>query len=141
MMRMKTASLAILGAAAIVASVLAGPAMAKETMAKGTKDKQAIKQTQTLAKGQRHMQRHTAYRTERFRSANAALTSGRSDRRAAGPGGAAATAGAPFRAWDNNYYGYGYGGRDWKTYAAHNGLACAPGSTFRGADGKRHLCQ
>ena len=62
-------------------------------------------------------------------------------------GGAAATAGAiataPFRAFDNsyNYYGYGYGGRDWKTYAAHNKLACTPGTTFKGPDGQQHLCQ
>ena len=38
------------------------------------------------------------------------------------------------RAFDNsyyNYYGYGYGGRDWKTYAAHNNLACTQ-STFKG---------
>ena len=37
----------------------------------------------------------------------------------------------------NNYYGYGYGGRDWKTYAARNNLACTPGTTFRGADGQQ----
>ncbi len=161
-MRLRTASLAILGTAAILASALAGPAMAK-----GAKDHQAkcvgsncqIKGSGTLAKDQRHMQRHAAYRGERFRNANAALTSGKSDRlnrRAAAPGavagnvvgGAAATAGAiataPFRAFDNSYnnnYGYGYGGRDWKTYAAHNGLACAPGTPFKGPDGKLHPCQ
>ena len=70
-------------------------------------------------------------------------------------GGAVATAGAiataPFRAFDNsynnydnsynNYYGYGHGGRDWKTYATRNNLACTPGTTFRGTDGKQHLCQ
>ena len=162
MTRLKTASLAILGTAAILASALAGPAMAK-----GAKDHQAkcvgsncqIKGSGTLAKDQRHMQRHAAYRGERVRNANAALTSERGDRwnrRAAAPGvvagnvvgGAVATAGAiataPFRAWDNsynNYYGYGYGGRDWKTYAAHNALACTPGTTFRGADGRQQPCQ
>ncbi len=173
MTRLKTTSLAILGTAAIVAAVLASPAMAKGTMAKGAKDNQAncvgsncpTKGPKTLAKAkapgivakdQRHIQRHVAYRSERFRNANAALTSARAEHRAAGPGnvvgnvvgGAVATAGAiataPFRAWDNsynNYYGYGYGGRDWKTYAAHNGLACTPGTTFRGQDGRRNLCQ
>jgi hypothetical protein len=62
-------------------------------------------------------------------------------------GGAVATAGAiataPFRAFDNsydNYYGYGYG-RDWKTYAAHNKLACTPGTTFKGPDGRERPCQ
>jgi len=150
-------SLAILGTAAILASALAGPAMAK-----GAKDHQAkcvgsncqIKGSGTLAKDQRH----AAYRGERFRNANAALTGERGDRwnrRAAAPAvvagnvvdGAVANAGAiataPFRAWDNsnNYYGYGYGGRDWKTYAAHNALACTPGTTFRGEDGRQHPCQ
>jgi hypothetical protein len=38
-------------------------------------------------------------------------------------------------------YGYGYGGRDWKTYAARNGLACTPGTWIRGEDGRRYLCQ
>lgn len=55
----------------------------------------------------------------------------------------------PFRATDayardngyNDYYGYGYGGRDWKTYAARNGLACTPGTWLRGDDGRRYLCQ
>ena len=155
-------SLAILGTAAILTSALAGPAMARGTMAKSANDKQAncvgsncqIKGPKTLAKSQSHMQRHVAYRGERFRNANAALTREDQYRRPVGPvgaagavvGGAVATAGAiataPFRAFDNNnYYGYGYGGRDWKTYAAHNNLACTPGTTFRGADGKQHLCQ
>jgi len=143
MMRLKTASLAILGTAAIVVSVLASPATAKGTMAKGAKD-------QTLAKEQRHVQRHATSRSARISNDNAV------NRRPAGPGevagnvvgGAVGTAGAiataPFRAFDNsynNYYGYGYGGRDWKTYASHNGLACTPGTTFKGADGRRQLCQ
>jgi hypothetical protein len=40
-----------------------------------------------------------------------------------------------------NYYGYGYGGLDWKTYAARNNLACTPGTTFKGSDGRQRLCQ
>ena len=157
MRRLNTASLAILGSAAMVVSVLAGPAMAEGTMAKGAKHTQAqTKGSQTLAKGQRHVQRHATYRSQRISNANAALPRGRVYGRPAGPGevagnvvgGAVATAGAiataPFRAFDNNYnnyYGYGYGGRDWKTYAAHNNLACTPGTTFRGADGLQHPCQ
>jgi hypothetical protein len=155
MTKLKTARLAILGTAAIVVSVLASPAMAEGTMTKGAKYTQAQpKGSQTLAKGQHHVQRHATYRSQRIRNANAALPSGRVYRRPAGPGevvgnvvgGAVATAGAiataPFRAFDNgNYYGYGYGGRDWNTYAAHNGLACTPGTTFKGPDGRRHLCQ
>jgi len=156
MKRLNTASVAILGTAAIVISVLASPAMAEDTKAKGTMAKSAkhtqaqTKGSQPLAKGQQ-VQRH-AIRSQRISNANAALPSGRP---AAGPGqvagnvvgGAVATAGAiataPFRAFDNsyNYYGYGYGGRDWKTYAAHNKLACTPGATFKGPDGKQHPCQ
>ena len=152
MMRLKTASLAVLGTAAIAISVLASPAMAEGKMAKGTMakgEKHAQVQTkgsQTLAKGQRH----ATYQGQRVRNARAMY------RRPAGPGetagnvaaGAVATAGAiataPFRAFDNrydNYYGYGYGGRDWKTYAAHNSLACTPGTTFKGPDGRQHPCQ
>lgn len=146
-------SLAILGTAAILTSALAGPALAKGTMAKGAKDKQV-----THAKSQSHMQRRAAYRGERFRDANAVVTRDQYGRPmgpvgAAGAvvGGAVATAGAiataPFRGFDNSYnnyndyYGYGYGGRDWKTYAARNGLACTPGTTFRGPDGQQRLCQ
>ncbi len=157
-------SLAILGTAAILTSALAGPAMAKGNMAQGAKDKQAncvgsncqIKGSKTLARNQSHMQRHAAYRGERFRSTNAASTREDQYRRPVGPvgtagavvGGAVATAGAiataPFRAFDdnyNNYYGYGHGGRDWNTYAARNGLACTPGTTFGGADGRQRPCQ
>jgi hypothetical protein len=151
---LNTASVAILGTAAIVVSVLASPAMAEGTMGKSAKHTQAQKGSQTLAKGQRHFQRHATYRSQR--TANAALPSGRVYRGPAGPGevagnvvgGAVATAGAiataPFRAFDNSYndyYGYGYGGRDWKTYAAHNNLACTPGTTFKGPDGQQHPCQ
>ena len=160
MTRLRTASLAILGTAAIVVSVLASPAMAEGAMAKGAKHTQAqTKGAQTLGKGQRQGFFSRSTRpgaAQRIRNANAALPSGKVYRGPAGPGevagnvvgGAVATAGAiataPFRAFDNsynNYYGYGYGGRDWKSYAAHNSLACTPGTTFKGPDGRRHLCQ
>ena len=157
MTKLKTASVAILGTVAIVASVLASPAMAEGKMAKGAKytQAQAKGSSQTVVKGQRNVQRH-ATSAQRTRDANAALPSGRVYRRPAGPGevagnvvgGAVATAGAiatsPFRAFDNsydNYYGYGHGGRDWKTYAARNNLACTPGTTFKGPDGQQRLCQ
>jgi hypothetical protein len=143
-------SLAILGTAAILTAALAGPSLAKGTMANGAKDKQA-----TEAKTDRHMQRHAAYRGERFSNANALATRDQYGRPvgsvgAAGAivGGAVGAAGeiatAPFRAFDNNYdnyYGYGYGGRDWKSYAARNNLACTPGTAFRDADGRQRLCQ
>jgi hypothetical protein len=53
-------------------------------------------------------------------------------------GGAIGTAGAiataPFR---NDTYAY----YDNRSYAARNGFVCQPGTTFRGADGRRHICQ
>jgi hypothetical protein len=55
---------------------------------------------------------------------------------------AAGTVGTgPYGGIGPNYYGYGYGGRDWKTYAARNNLACTPGTTFKGPDGRQRLCQ
>lgn len=156
MTRLKTASLAILGTAAIVVCVLASPAMAKDTMAKATMAKNAKytqaqnKGSQTLARQQRQVQRHATSRSKQFRNANAAMTSKKKSRGAARPGevvGNVATATAPFGvfggSFGNSYnnYGYGYGGRDWKAYAARNGLACAPGTSFKGADGRLHRCQ
>lgn len=168
MMRLKTVSLAVLGTAAIVGSVLASPAMAEGAKAKGTMAKETMaKETMvkgTMAKGAKHTQaqtlakgqRHASYRSQRIRGANAALPREPMYRRPAGPGevagavvgGAVATAGAiataPFQAADNsynNYYGYGHGGRDWQTYAKRNNLACTPGTTFKGPDGAQHPCQ
>jgi hypothetical protein len=157
-------------AAAILASALASPAMAQQAVDQGgtkTGQKTVQKTSQdqrNLRQGQRQGQRQVAYRHDRKwqNSYNRREIDRRADRDnafwpgnvAAGVvGGAIGTAGAiataPFRAGNayaydngyNNYYGYGYGGTDWKTYAAHNGLACTPGTTFRGADGRQHLCQ
>lgn len=79
---------------------------------------------------------------------------------AAGIAGAAvntagAIATAPFRdtyAYDNRVapasdydttYQYGPNGYygDWNSYAARNGLACQPGTWFKGSDGRQHICQ
>jgi hypothetical protein len=55
-------------------------------------------------------------------------------------GGAVGTAGAmataPFRS-DRYAYNDGY----YQRYRGPNGFACMPGSTFRGEDGRMHLCQ
>jgi opacity protein-like surface antigen len=143
----------ILGAAAILASALASPAMAQQAVDKG-----AGNTGQFQRQDQRQVQRHVTYRHDRNRrdyERRADRDSGFWPANAAAGvvGGAVATAGAiataPFRgadayAWDNgnnDYYGYGYGGRDWKTYAGRNGLACTPGTTVRGEDGRRYPCQ
>jgi hypothetical protein len=43
------------------------------------------------------------------------------------------------------YGGMGYGPNgwygNWSTYAARNGIACRPGTYFKGVDGFPHLCQ
>ena len=55
-------------------------------------------------------------------------------------GGAVGTAGAiaaaPFRS-DRYAYNDGY----YQRYRGPNGFACMPGTTFRGDDGRMHLCQ
>src|SRR5947209_16715257 len=94
---MTRVTLAILGTAAILTSALAGPTMAKGTMAQGAKDKQAncaagnceMKGSRTVAGSRMHMRRHMAYRGERFRRTNAALTGEEQYRRPVGPVGAA----------------------------------------------------
>ncbi|WP_376707089.1 hypothetical protein [Bradyrhizobium agreste] len=61
---------------------------------------------------------------------------------AIGTAGAIAT--APFRGWDNSYaYDRGWDNRSWdtRTYAQRNGFVCTPGTWFKGADGRRHICQ
>jgi hypothetical protein len=82
MMRLKPASLAILGTASIVVSVLASPAVARGGKA------------QILAKEQRHVQRHATHRSS---NANAALGSEGIHRTPA----AGANATAPARTFDS----------------------------------------
>jgi hypothetical protein len=150
-------------AAAILASALASPAMAQQAVDQGGA-KTGQKTGQYQRQDQRQGQRQVATRHDRKwqssynrrdvdRRANRDNTFWPGNVAAGVVGGAIGTAGAiataPFRAGDayaydnsyDNYYGYGYGGRDWKTYSAHNGLACTPGTTFRGADGRQQLCQ
>jgi hypothetical protein len=52
-------------------------------------------------------------------------------------GTAAAVATAPFAGFDNGYRGGYYT----QTYAQRNGFVCTPGTWFRGEDGRRHPCQ
>ncbi|MHC2622580.1 hypothetical protein ACVIW2_004612 [Bradyrhizobium huanghuaihaiense] len=49
--------------------------------------------------------------------------------------------------WGNSYAmygggdgGYGWNG-SWSQYAARNGIVCRPGTLYKGADGRQHLCQ
>ncbi len=63
-------------------------------------------------------------------AAGAVGTAGAVAGAAVGTAGAIAT--APFRAADN---------WDRRSYAERNGFVCTPGTFFKGADGRRHICQ
>jgi hypothetical protein len=66
-------------------------------------------------------------------------------------GAAVATAGtiatAPFgmaTAYNDRYgyYGAGWNGGRWdQGYSARNGMTCTPGTSIKGDDGRRHVCQ
>ena len=66
---------------------------------------------------------------------------------AVGTAGAIAT--APFRAmddsyaYDNSWDNRGWDNRGWdsRSYAQRNGFVCTPGTWFKGEDGRRHICQ
>ena len=58
------------------------------------------------------------------------------------PVAAAATVGG----WGNSYAMSGEKGwtgwqGSWSTYASRNGIVCRPGTNFKAADGRQHLCQ
>ena len=136
----------ILGSAAIIlASTLAGPAMAQQASDNAGKT----------------YQHHAAYRhsadrdrTDRNQNDERRDNSGfwPADVAAGVVGGAVGTAGAvvgtagaiataPFRG-DAYASGNGYNnGWDNRTYAQRNGFVCQPGTWFKGEDGRRHICQ
>src|SRR3954453_5888861 len=106
--------------AAILAAVIATPAMAK-------------KKVHHTMRAHTEAQYDTQYRNRGsgFWPADAAagIVGG-----AVGTAGAIAT--APFRG-DRYAYNDGY----YQRYRGPNGFACQPGATFRGEDGRMHLCQ
>ena len=55
-------------------------------------------------------------------------------------------AGANVGGWGNSYAMSGEKGwtgwqGSWSTYASRNGIVCRPGTNFKAADGRQHLCQ
>jgi hypothetical protein len=143
----------MLGAAALVASALASPAMAQEVVYNPGKCSQYYPNAncQNLGPGNPY-QRRAAYRQSGNwnNSYNRLDIDRRSDRRdrfgpgevAAGVvGGAIGTAGAiaaaPFAAFDGGYRGGYYR----QSYAQRNGFVCTPGTWFKADDGRRHMCQ
>ncbi len=160
--------LKILGAAAILASAMGAPAMAQEVVYNPGYCAQFYPNANCQNRGPgspyagSYYRPHVAYRGgNRYADTNAYWNSGwntgpyyssgfwPADVAAGVVGGAVNTAGAiataPFRAanayaWDNSYPGTWKGGWN-QSYAERNGFVCTPGSWFRGADGRRHLCQ
>ena len=113
-------NLKLLTAAAVLSTVIAAPVLAQDPAARGP----AVRQHQD----------RIYYRDHGFWPGEVA---------AGVVGGAIGTAGAiataPFRndvyAYNDGYYGRGY-------YGGYNsGFVCQPGTTFRGEDGRRHICQ
>jgi hypothetical protein len=150
--------LRLLGAAAVLSTALATPALAQQVVYNPGYCAQYYPNAncQNLGPGNPYTgsyQRSAAYRNS-YNSSS--YNSWDDDRRgyrqsgfwpadaAAGVAGAAigtagAIASAPFR--DSNAY-YNNGDRGWsQSYAERNGFVCQPGTWFRGEDGRRHICQ
>ncbi|WP_375789337.1 hypothetical protein ACE10Z_19415 [Bradyrhizobium sp. Pha-3] len=132
--------LKILSAAALLASVLASPAMAQQAIGTAARCSNAGPGApcQTMAPGTtRTAYRHHAYRRDRD-------WQGSYNRYDPGPAGvvggavgtAAAIATAPFGG--SEYARTPIGGEE---YARQNGFVCTPGTWFRGSDGLQHPCQ
>lgn len=144
-------SLKLLGLAAIVASTLAAPAYAQtltDNSARCTgpfqdpncQNLRAGNPTTDRAYRRRHMARRQVNDQSGFWPLDTAgAVAG------AAVGTAAAVASAPFQGWSNSYASYDRGGTgwygNWDAYAARNGIVCRPGTLFKGADGRQHLCQ
>ncbi len=103
--------LRILTAAAVLATMVAAPAMAQDAV----------------------VYRHHHYHHTGPVGAAVGTAAGIAGA-AIGTAGAIAT--APFR--DSYNYDRGY---DYDRYMGPNGYACHPGTWFTGADGRRHICQ
>jgi hypothetical protein len=113
-------NLKLLTAAAVLSTAIAAPALAQDPAPRA----HAIRMQQDQAR--------VYHRDNGFWPADVA---------AGVVGGAIGTAGAiataPFRgyAYNDSYYGRRY-------YGGYNsGFVCQPGTTFRGEDGRRHICQ
>jgi hypothetical protein len=141
--------LGILGAAALVASALASPAMAQEVVSNPGYCAQFYPNANCQNKGPGNPYRN-GYQGQAYQNQNGQDQGYRQDRRwresnnrydndggfwpgnvAAGlVGGAVGTAAAIATA--------PIGGSD---YARRNGFVCIPGTLFRGEDGRQHICQ
>ncbi|WP_315719519.1 MULTISPECIES: hypothetical protein [unclassified Bradyrhizobium] len=150
---------AILGAA-VLATALAGPAMARDMHHRHHMARQDAAMMQHRADGGWN---NNGWNNDWNRRGTgfwpADVAAGAVGAAAGVAGAAIGTAGAiataPFRtadayAYDPGPYRYGqptydrgqlgyYG--DWNSYATRNGLVCRPGTMFKGSDGAMHICQ
>ncbi|WP_314956963.1 hypothetical protein [Bradyrhizobium cosmicum] len=156
--------LKLLGAAAIAATTLAGPAMAQAVVNNPARCSAQFPNANCQNLGAGNPYTDSGYRQRRvsYRQTNGDWNNDWNRSRtgfwptdvATGVAGAAigtagAIATAPFRAWDNSYaYDNSWDNRGWdnrswdtRTYAQRNGFVCEPGTYFKGADGRRHICQ
>ena len=159
----------LLGAVAIATTTLAAPAMAQTVVNNPARCSAQFPNAscQNLGPGNTSTDRDYRHRRMSYRQTNNGDWNNDWNRSrtgfwptdvAAGVAGAAigtagAIATAPFRAWDNSYAydngwnnswdNRGWDNRSWdtRTYAERNGFVCTPGTWFKGADGRRHICQ
>ncbi|AWL95365.1 hypothetical protein ABIA00_001562 [Bradyrhizobium ottawaense] len=154
----------LLGATAIAATMLAGSAMAQAVVTNPGRCSAQFPNANCQNLGPGNPYTDSGYRQRRvsYRQTNGDWNNDWNRSRtgfwptdvAAGVAGAAigtagAIASAPFRAWDNSYAydnswdNRGWDNRGWDTrnYAQRNGFVCTPGTWFKGADGRRHICQ
>ncbi|MGY4571234.1 MULTISPECIES: hypothetical protein [Bradyrhizobium] len=137
----------ILGVAALLASALAGPAMAQQTIGTAARCSNAWPDApcQAMAPGttrtayhQRIDRRDQGWQGSYNRYDPGPFAPVDAAARVAGGavGTAAAVATAPFGGPD--YARAPIGGAE---YARQNGFVCTPGTRFRGSDGRQHPCQ
>ncbi|MDA9451438.1 MULTISPECIES: hypothetical protein [Bradyrhizobium] len=154
----------LLGATTIAATMLAGSAMAQAVVTNPGRCSAQFPNANCQNLGPGNPYTDSGYRQRRvsYRQTNGDWNNDWNRSRtgfwptdvAAGVAGAAigtagAIASAPFRAWDNSYaYDNSWDNRGWdnrgwdtRTYAQRNGFVCTPGTWFKGADGRRHICQ
>jgi hypothetical protein len=145
--------LRLLGAAAILSTVLAGPAPAQQVISDPGYCAQFYPNANCQNNGPGNPYTGSYQRRAAYQNSYNGWDDGRRSYRdrgfwptdvAAGVAGgavstAAAVASAPFR----GAYAYDTGNRGWygQGYAQRNGFVCQPGTWFRGDDGLRHLCQ
>jgi hypothetical protein len=123
--------LTILGAAAVLASALANPALAQQVIYNPGYCAQFYPNANCQNKGPGNpytgdYQRQLEY--QRYRGGD--WDSGWSDRR-----------GHDYGYYDDRYYDNRFNGGWNQGYAERNGFVCTPGTWFKGDDGRRHFCQ